>query len=192
MNTVTYEPSCGETIYETIDAALKLADEKSCLVEFTFNGTKVLVDPKVSMRSPHWLGIWQNVREAQQEAYANSPEAKAAAEKHSKELVEKQAACDALMNKLLGGWCGSIGDELNALMVELIPLTDYSGVVYDKKALASMLVSYGYVRDEYVGYTGEWTADKKQRWVYGQIIDGIESGHGIHPILADKLGECYV
>lgn len=191
MNTVTYEPSIGETIYETIDAAIELADEKSCMVEFTFNGIKVLVDPRVSMRSPHWHVVFRDAQREAQEAYTNSLEGKAAADKRSKELRTNQAACNVIIYKLMTVGV-PVGKQLDDLMVELIPLTDYSGVVYDKKALASMLVSYGYVRGEYDGYTVKWTADKKQRWVYGQIIDGLESGHGIHPILADKLGECYV
>lgn len=90
METITLETLAGYHIDSACKNAVAMANEKNSIVEFDFNGTKVVVrpgdDPSAASRK------WGDESAAQHEAYIASPEYKEIVRKRQEESDRKDAA----------------------------------------------------------------------------------------------------
>lgn len=186
MKTIKYDPDYGMHISSAIKEAIQLSIKKDCFVEVTFNGTGLFIDHTESCDTNYWISLWNKVREAESLARKSTPENKARELKREQELLDVQCKVKNFM-KIFEYVDFKCGLSLDAWFEEFIPLSDYCGVRYDKQLLIDTLEKLGYTKGAYVGYDGVWDTYKSRMWIYGQILDGLKSGHGIHPILADKL-----
>lgn len=186
MKTIKYDPDCGMHISSAIKEAVQLSIKKDCFVEVTFNDTKLFIDHTESCDTDYWVSLWNKVREAESLVRKSTPEYKARELKREQELAEVQHKVENFM-KIYLYVDFKCGISLDAWFEEFIPLSDYCGVSYNKELLIETLEILGYTQNAYVDYNGVWDTDKTRKWIYGQILDGLKSGHGIHPVLADKL-----
>lgn len=86
--------SPGTMVDVAVNEAVELANRKRQEVEFTFNGTKVIVKPGEDQRDI--LDRWRNDINAAHEAYVNSAEYK---EAEAKRKAEYEAKCAATMKE---------------------------------------------------------------------------------------------
>lgn len=186
MKTLKYDTTCGTHISKAIKEAVQLSLKEDCFVEVTFNDTKLFIDYTESCDANYWISLWNKVREAESLARKSTPEHKARELKREQELLNVQCKVKNFM-KIFEYVDFKCGISLDAWFEEFIPLSDYYGVRYDKQLLIETLEVLGYTQDAYVGYNGVWDVDKTRKWIYGQILDGLKSGYGIRPVLADKL-----
>lgn len=117
------------------------------------------------------------------QAYRNSPEGKADAEKSDKALASLQARHDQLMAHLPSlDWMDK--DAVLAWLCEMQPCTDRVGVIVRRKTIIEAFEKHGFKANENTG------ADYKNgdrtnmfRYLVGQCLAGLKEGPAIHPII---------
>ncbi|CAH9013714.1 putative coil containing protein [Vibrio phage 249E41-1] len=191
MKTYKYEPQLGSDIKNVIEKCIELSQYRSMkgfgsVIEFEFNGIVMKVDHRVSIDTGYWVSVWETSTKERQKAYEQTPEYKEKQLKFEVKLKENQQRCDNLMTIFEHSTLED-GHALDAWMLEFIPVADRVGVDYDKNLIVTTLESLGYTANEFVGYQGEWDVTSKSRWVYGQILNGLKTQYGIHPIFVDKI-----
>ena len=178
MDVFTYEEFvCGDTITHVAEVCLQLCKEKNCDVKFTFNGIDILVT-KDDVCSNDIVHRYNMICKERSEAYEQSPEGVAARERKERELQDAQSSMNNCVNSLVN--INSVQNLLKWLTV-FIPLADRIGVTYDKGVVLDKLSLFGFQSGECVGGDME-DINQRIRWLFGQVIEGIESCGCPHPM----------
>lgn len=100
MNTKTYEPSAGIHILNACQAAVALAIQEDCAVEFTFNDIPLTAKPGDTAEDVQKM--WETERERRREVWQASPERVEEQRRAEKAAAEKATKLEALLAKAPG------------------------------------------------------------------------------------------
>lgn len=181
-----YSGNCGEHINTSAQQAIALADKHNRKVQLHFNGVKVWVNKRLSVK--HVVGTWQCMMDAAHRRYSRSPGAAAYREQRAADIKERQE----LINQLLK--CPPC-DKLGAAvwLAAYIPASDLIGVDRRVSCVIDMLVSLGFVANQHVGDKSllekSPPREKRIEYIAGQVIDMLSTVGCVHPMLGDWAEE---
>lgn len=180
MQTLEYSPLAGTSIRKACDEAVAMAKAHGSNVEFDFNSSKVIAAPH---SKPERLQEgWQRSMERQAEAYRNSPQGKAAAEKRTADIIRKQRSLNTSLDVL-----ADIIADHDKLMIWLKGVAedaDDIAVTLPKERMIEQLEAAGFVENEHVGEKPEWfnSRTRMAHYIVGQALNCLRRGMGPHPV----------
>jgi hypothetical protein len=180
MGVMTYEGVAGEHISESAKEAIALAAKHNCKVRIRFNGIRLTVNKRMSVR--HIFRMWRHAEAAASLRYHNSPEAIASKARWQKEVAKSQLEIDLMMRYL-----PKEKEDAIAWLASWIPLADKADVNYYGPLVAEHLRSIGFVSGQYVDAPEfkDGTASRMMHieYIAGQVVSMLEGIGIVHPIL---------
>jgi hypothetical protein len=175
-----YIPDIGMEITQAARNAILLAKAYQEPVSFKFNDVPLEVDADCDPVAV--AGKYATVCAERAEAYRKSPEGIAAAERRSREVVDKQLKCDQLVAYL------PVIHTITEVVYWLDKYTEVAddvGVDASQRLVLQILEDKGYVANEHVGQPPGWFCfqDRLGRYIVGQAMECLFKGMPPHPVL---------
>ena len=182
MKALKYEPRAGHHIERSAREAIGLAKRHNRPVQMDFNGITLTVNKRLNVR--HIVRTWYHAQEARRQRYRNSPAYKIACEQRQREIADKQARIDALMQQP-----PTERQHVAAWLAAWVPLSDDVRVNRHADRVVEMLTGLGFISGQHVGdpaFTdGTATDEMRLEWIAGQVISMLQSCGAVHPMLGD-------
>lgn len=183
---LTYEGRIGEHISESAHKSIKLAARHNRNVLLKFNGVKVLVNKRLSVK--HIEHTYHEMSKASGRRWKRSPAGRAYRDNRAAEIAEKQMTVDVLLRVLPAS-----KEQAILWLAEWIPLSDDIDVASQCDAVCNHLLSLGFIADQHVGdqefQTETASRMKRIEYVAGQVVSLIQSFGCVHPMLGEFARE---
>lgn len=179
---LTYDPLAGTHIARACREAVAMAITQNQPVEFDFNGVSILAEPS---SDPVDLEDQFNAKmEARVQAYRESTDGIAEAQKRVSEVERKQQSINSALSALKD--IVNDHDKLMLWLKSFAENADDIGVRFDKAKLADEFISAGFCENEHVGQKPDWfsTRPRMAHYIVGQAINCLRHGMGPHPVTA--------
>lgn len=182
MDTIaTIDPQLGEHV-ATAAARLCIEAERAGVAAMTFNDIRLTA--RSGDTAERIVEMYDRERRLQHEAYINSPEGKADAQRRDDEIAQMQEMHDCIMRDLSAL---DFTDDIAVLdwLCAMQPCTDHVGVVVRKSDILAAFAAAGFASNVNTGpdYRGD-DRDNSFRYLVGQALSTLEHC-AIHGMLLD-------
>lgn len=183
---LVYEGLPGEHISMSAKQAIELARRHNRKVRLKFNGIKVQVNKRLSVK--HIEHTYHEMCSASGRRWHRSPAGRAYHAKRAAEIAEKQKTVDALLSVLPAS-----KEQAISWLAQWIPVSDDICVSSQIDTVRNHLLSLGFIENQHVGdeTLRNRTADRMKRieWVAGQVVNMLQKVGCVHPMLGDFAHE---
>lgn len=177
----------GDSIQNACDEAIELAQNKSQMVYFSFNG----VDLKVSGSSSkdELVQYFHDELARKSEEYRNSEQYQIDQKRQEERLASLQKKTNELIAELKT--LSRDDDSIVKWIGAFAEVNDHMDLVYDRAEIINILESAGYKANAEVGNNAVKNDPSVfARWLIGQAIDNLARNMPIHP-MATKFSNDY-
>lgn len=177
METIEYNVSIGDSIYNAIDQSLLISKDKNKVVFFVFNDISMDVDYQNDNKDS-LIKKWKTKNEKRFSKYKESNEYKTKEKQKDIELKNNQLKIEALLND----FPSKVNKDFIIWLKSFCETSDNIGVTFDKDTVIKKLYDLGFKNNDYVGFKGKWTPQTLTAYTVGQVINCIMTFGVPHPI----------